>query len=270
MKLPAITHRQEVILKLLYRYRFLNRKQLQIMLKHKNKSLVLIWLKDLREKDYVQWIYSYDLDEKAKPAIYYLSLNGIRYLKSTNEYPAEAIKKRYRESERSQRFIDTSMLLADCSINFRTNSNTINTYITTQADYAHGAHEFNFLVESYSNVKPQLIIKLENTKDGRTKNYLLEVFETCLPQYSLRKRLKQYVKFIDEGYWVGDRDDPEPIILLVFPTKELRVYARRKIREFLGDSVNSEDIHIWITTLEKLKTHGITAEIWDEIEAPTY
>ena len=55
---------------------------IQKALNHKDKRRVQAWLKDLREKHYVEWIYSTDFIEKTKPAIYYLGINGIRYLKS--------------------------------------------------------------------------------------------------------------------------------------------------------------------------------------------
>src|SRR5271165_6813685 len=101
MNLPNITTKQQDILKLIYRYRYLNRIQVQTLMGHKDKSLVSIWLKDLREKQYVEWIYSTDFTEKTKPAIYYLGVQGIRFLKGTGDYPTEELRKRYREPGRS-------------------------------------------------------------------------------------------------------------------------------------------------------------------------
>jgi hypothetical protein len=70
MTLPTITTKQQEILKLLYRFRFVDRIQVQAFLHHKDKGRVSAWLKDLREKQYIGWIYSTDFTEKAKPAIY--------------------------------------------------------------------------------------------------------------------------------------------------------------------------------------------------------
>jgi hypothetical protein len=77
MKLSSITNKQQEILKLLYKYRFLNRIQIQQLMNHKDKKRVIVWLRDLRKKQYIEWIYSTDFVEKTKPAIYYLSLNGM-------------------------------------------------------------------------------------------------------------------------------------------------------------------------------------------------
>jgi hypothetical protein len=81
--LPTITTKQQAILKLLYQYRFLNRIQIQTLLKHKDKRIIISWLKDLRDKQYVNWHYdATDFIAKSQLGIYYLALNGIRYLRS--------------------------------------------------------------------------------------------------------------------------------------------------------------------------------------------
>ncbi|MGB4966625.1 MAG: hypothetical protein WBO35_00285, partial [Candidatus Saccharimonadales bacterium] len=129
MKLPSITTKQQEILQLLYNYRYLDRMQIQQALNHKDKRRILAWLKDLREKQYIEWIYSTDFIEKTKPAIYYLSLNGIKYLKTLQRedddgdtlplYPLEELRKRYKDNERSRTFIDRSLLVADCVLTLR-------------------------------------------------------------------------------------------------------------------------------------------------------
>jgi hypothetical protein len=87
---------------------------------HKDYKTINLWLKDLREKHYVEWIYSTHFAEKTKPAIYYLGISGIRYLKTFNDaeldympYPVEELHKRYREQTRSQTYIDRCILLAN-------------------------------------------------------------------------------------------------------------------------------------------------------------
>ncbi len=48
---------------------------------HTDKRRISSWLKDLGEKQYIEWIYQADDPiESTKPAIYYLGLNGIRCL----------------------------------------------------------------------------------------------------------------------------------------------------------------------------------------------
>ena len=125
-ELPKLTKKQQEILKLLYSFRFLNRIQIQAFLNHKDPKTINLWLRDLRAKGYVEWIYSTHFAEKTKPAIYYLSLNGVRYLRTLTRknqdgdmlptYPPEELRKRYKEPTRSQTYIAHCILIADCCI----------------------------------------------------------------------------------------------------------------------------------------------------------
>ena len=87
---------------------------------HKDYKTINMWLRDLREKQYVERIYSDHFLERTKPAIYYLGINGVRHLKTlmwddnSVVYQPEELHKRYKERERTQTFIDRSILVADC------------------------------------------------------------------------------------------------------------------------------------------------------------
>src|SRR6266568_5498457 len=122
MKLPKTTKKQQAILELLYTYRFLNRIQIQSLMGHKDYKRINAWMKDLREKYYVEWLYSTDFLEKTKPAIYYLGLNGIRYLKATGDYPPEELHKRYRDKDRAESFIDHCTLIGGCCAELKAKS----------------------------------------------------------------------------------------------------------------------------------------------------
>lgn len=287
MKLPKITKKQEEILILLYRYRFLNRIQVQTLLGHKDKRRIITWLKDLREKQYVEWIYSTDFTEKTKPAIYYININGLRFLRTVESetatgcrYPQEEISKRYKEHKRSRTFVDHSVLVAQCCLALEafnvasadkavTDSNKNNVFYTyfTEADYIDTDHAYHFLAE-HQVLRPNLcIIKKKNQV---ITNYLLEIFDSTLPRYRLRKRLKEYVKYVDQGDWEMETgcDDPPTILLVCTNLTEL-IYAKRATRKLLLDIYDEpEDIpnnvHIRFTTTEQLIKHGIVAGLWEE------
>ena len=115
--LPKITYKQTEILKRIYTHRFLTRIHIQTLMKHKDKKTINLWLKDLRAKDYVDWIYDKDnFISKTKPAIYFLGINGIRHMQNMDFHADEKIHKRYREHERSQTFIDRNLAIADVCI----------------------------------------------------------------------------------------------------------------------------------------------------------
>ncbi len=288
MKLTKITTKQQEIIHLLYRYRYLDRIQIQKLMGHKDKRRVLAWLKDLRDKDYVEWIYSTDFIEKSKPAIYYLGINGVRYLKTVTWddngklepfYPLEEIRKRYKDSERSRTFIDHCLLVADCCIGLEevnaissADDNSANTkqvpkvlykYIT-EADYIDPESNYHFLAE-HESLRPDICVIKQ--KGQVATNYLLEIFDSTLPRYRLRYRLKAYVTYLTDYEWEGE--EPEPIILLVFPNLNDLIYAKRRIKKLLLDEYYEAEeipvrINIQFTTTEKLKELGISADIWEK------
>ncbi len=264
MQLPKLTTKQQTILKLLYTFRFLNRTQVQALLSHKDKKTINVWLKDLTQKQYIERMY--DADDfvgKTKPAVYHLALNGIRFLRTLDEYPPEELRKRYREAERQQDFIDRCLLLADCCVDFKNQSvgNVQYSYMT-QADYADPESDHHFL----SEFGPHLYVTKQK---GKTMtNYLIEAFDATLPRYRVRKRLKDYVEYVSGGDWERETDDDQPpIALLIFPTKAELIYAKRRTRKLLEDEGIEDDeaIRIRFTMVDKLRQKGAIEKIWEEV-----
>ncbi|HVI69267.1 MAG TPA: replication-relaxation family protein [Magnetospirillaceae bacterium] len=280
MKLPKLTPRQQTVLILLYKYRFLNRIQIQTLMGHKDYRRINAWLADLRDNHFVEWIYSTDFLEKSKPGVYYLGLNGIRWLKEHQDHPIEEFRKRYRESSRSQGFIDQCVLVADCCIamdkkaaeSSTTGKNKVHYSYVTQADYADPDDSYHFLSES-ELIRPQLCYeKTTTTKDDAiAATYLLEVIEPTMPRYRVRKRLKNYIEYLEEGEWQSetDEDEPNPIAMFVCPTLTDMIYCKRATKRLLEEK-EGEDIRLWFTTTEKVKALSVTGKIWEEVKAPEY
>lgn len=286
-ELAKITKKQQAILKLLYRFRFLNRIQIQAFLGHKDPKTINLWLRDLRSKDYVEWIYSTHFAEKTKPAIYYLGLNGVRYLRRltvTSEddevqpaYPPEELRKRYKEPSRSQTFIDHCILVAECSVVLKQQSNAkAGYYYQTEADYLLDRSYYHFVLES-GLIQPSIVFcKDKLDKDGKEEvtleSYLLEVFDPTLPRYRMKKRLGDYVKYLDDEdiTWKEQTDTEKlPIILFVCPRTTDLIYAKRRTRKLIADAWEWKDEEeerprIRFTTADKLKQHGLLSKIWEE------
>lgn len=244
---------------------------------HKDYKRINAWLADLRDNHYVEWIYSTDFLEKSKPGIYYLGLNGIRWLKEHQDHPIEELRKRYRESSRSQGFIDQCMLVAECCIALEKKSavskgdkNQISYAYVTQADYADSDNGYHLLSES-ELIYPQLCYeKTTETKDDViATTYLLEVIEATMPRHRVRKRLKNYIEYLEDGEWQSatDEDEPNPIVMFVCPTLTEMIYCKRATKRLLEDKWD-EDIRLWFTTAEKLRAHSMTGMIWEEVSVP--
>jgi len=248
MPLSKITTKQQEIIRLLYRYRFLDRTHIQALLHHRDKRRIISWLKDLRDKQYIGWIYNgADFAEKTKPAIYFIALNGIRHLRATEKLPATELRKRYRDAQRAASFVTRSLLIAGYCITLN-NNNTKNTEFSYElvADYAgnndHGLYD----------LKPHL--HFTKQADETITEYLLEYFDTSLPRYQLKNRIKGYIDHLDQ-------EDTRSIALFVFATIADLIYAKRLIRRLTEDL---DGITIRVAPLEKVKQGGILAKIWEQ------
>lgn len=269
MKLPTITKKQQEILHLLYTYRFLNRIQIQALLNHKDKRRISAWLKDVRQKQYVQWIYdSKDLATKTKPAIYYIGLNGVRWLKQQTylgedgqEYylylPTE-VHKRYKEATRQPDFIARCLLIADCAIVLAAKSINRTHYTSlTAADYNDPNSDYSFLTELH----PHACFIRQTPRT--TTVYLLEVFDPTTPRYMIKKRINDYITYLENDEWQdATADDTTPIVLLVCPTTAELIYVKRRIHRLREET--DEESYLRVTTTQNLKLEGIAGKIWEE------
>lgn len=265
MTIPYITPKQQEIIKLHYQYRFINTKQIQSFLKHKDKKTINIWLKDLREKHYLEWDYSTKFGENTKPAIYHAGINGIRFLKAQDDYSMAVIQKLYRDGKREEQFIQSCILIAGTCLNLirkSTNTSDATFSFETASDYAKENSRFNFLTETA--VEPSLcFIKQKNSKKTY---YLVNVFDATLPTYRIRKKLKNYYDFYQSGEWENNITKIFPIILLIYSTKSVLIYAKRITQKLLEENQNPKDLHVRFATVDEVKELGITGEIWEEVE----
>jgi len=289
-ELPKITKKQQEILKLLYSFRFLSRIQIQAFLGHKDPKTINLWLRDMRGKGYIEWIYSTHFAEKTKPAIYYLGLNGVRYLRTLTRknqdgdvlptYPPEELRKRYKEPTRSQTYIDRCILIADCCIALEREDNENETrgkklcyYYQTEAAYSLDYSYYHFILDS-ELIRPSLVFCQDKIGKEETtlESYILEIFDPTLPRYRMKKRLGDYVKYLDDGDEWQDRTDTEqlPVVLYVCPRMSDLIYAKRRTRKLIADAWEWEDDdverpRVRFTTVEKLKEHGmLSKEIWEQ------
>jgi hypothetical protein len=280
MNLPNITYKQQAIVELIYTYRFLNRTQIQGFMGHTDKRRISAWLQDLRAKHYVEWIYDgHDFAKKTQPAIYYIGINGIRYLKKVNVmaeqdiYPTDELHKRYRESGRSQSYIDRCQLIADACIALdKARTDDTWYFYEAEAEYRRDSF-FHFLTDS-ELIAPYLCFSKEFYDGGTSEpitldTYFLEVFDPNYPRYRMRKCLKNYVQFFSEDEWEYEsEDEPSPSILFVCATTSDLIYAKRSARGFLAREWEREDDDrpsMLFTTTQTLKQKGVLGEeAWEE------
>jgi hypothetical protein len=110
-------------------------------------------------------------------------------------------------------------------------------------------------------IHPHLCYTKEKTKKDEIEatTYLPEVFDATMPRYRVRRRLKNYIEYLEGSDWQSetDEDEPTPIALFVRPTKAGLIYCKRAIKRLLEDVWDAEDVRMWFTTVEKIREFGV-------------
>ena len=264
MTIPYITIKQQEIIKLLYKFRFLNTKQIQKFLHHKDKKTINVWLRDLRKKEYVIWDFDpHTFGENAKPAIYRLGINGIRFLK-TQDVEITLLRKLYRERQRSEEFISHSLFLADIVLNVSeatTKQDSFTFY--TQSDYFSPKSPYALLQE----LSPDLYLT-RRTGQGKTKQYLLhDIPESMLRfrSFKLRKKIRDYIAYFFTNEWENETKTNFPTLLFILPDMAALINLQRYTQTILNNNDNPK-IEIWLQTKAKIQKLGFTGTPWEEVE----
>ncbi|OYW81976.1 MAG: hypothetical protein B7Z27_00950, partial [Sphingobacteriia bacterium 32-37-4] len=156
-------------------------------------------------------------------------------------------------------------------------SKKVRHYYQTEADYLLERSYYHFILES-ELIQPSLVfckdrLDDEGKEETTIESYVLEVFDSSLPCYRMKKRLGDYVKYLDdEGSEWQEQTNTEklPIVLFVCPRTTDLIYAKRRTRKLIADAWEWKDEddarpRIVFTTVEKLKQFGVlTGEIWEE------
>jgi hypothetical protein len=194
------------------------------------------------------------------------------------------LTKLYRNKERSENFVDSCILIGEMVLTLRDRGIQskskkeefeLSYSVATKTDLDNPNNSFHFLDE----INIDLLIKREKRKKTTaTKNksaekqkekqpdivfFLLQIIAPTLPRPSIRKRIKNFISFYYENQWEETRDEPFPIIMIVCPTLSTLIYIKRLTRKLLEDEDNPSDLRFQFTTVEQVRKHGITGEIWE-------
>lgn len=268
MTIPYITPTQQQIPKQIYKFRFINRLQIQKLLNHKDKRRINSWLKDLVEKEYLEKLpKNNSFEERTKLTIYKIGINGIRFLKTHPEFSLEVIQKLYRDRKRSEDFINQCILLADIYLSLilkNVGQNKVVYEVTTNGDLFKTDYPLHFLKELNPDLIYKETIKKKNSSNSRYN--FLTIFEANLPRYSVRKIIRNYLNFYFSNKWEENINELFPILKFIFPTKADLIYSKRYTKKLLEENQNPEDLHVKFTTVAEVKESGITGDIWEEVE----
>lgn len=255
--LPKLTSNQKQLLFYFYQFRFLHTQQIQKLFNHKDPRMVQIWLKDLKEKGYIQRQYFKDTFENhAKPAVYFLTLQARQFLKNNKNYNLDALDKLYKEKKRTESFIHNCLTLVDIYLYFVLNkkkAEKISFYTENQL----------LQYDSFPKEYPDAYIVVK-TK-GNTKRYFLELFEDYVTARVLQSRLKAYVQYADEGKWEDNADGEEfPMVLFVCPTENLSKHICYYAKA-LFEKTYEEPFSLFLTSKDII-LNSENGDVWRKVE----
>jgi hypothetical protein len=260
MTLPPLTKKQLEILILIYRFRFIDRQQIQTILHHKNHRRIHAWLNDLVTKNCIGRIYIKKIPDNAKPAVYFLGKYGRKHLhkyfsESDEEKHKEALiqlTKTYKDSQRTEVFRATCLALVDCYLAHQRYVEKKRFAKTTFLSLTECAtYPLLKKFDSYLSVK---------RRNGTIKRYVFLYFTNRTPRRFIRYRVAEIIKFFKQE-WDYESDQPYPSALGVCSNVPLKNYVK-KIFESKLEYYNHPKININLATLQEITTQGMEKEIW--------
>jgi hypothetical protein len=235
---------------------------------HADKRRISAWLKDLRQKQYIDWIYDpTNPGDMSKPAIYFLGTNGIRLLRQAGAYCEAELKKRYKDASRQPSYIASCLLLVGCCLHLEGRNQSMQnaTYsYAVKADMAEPDSTYHYLRES--DLAPDLAF-IKQVPDEDPATYLLQLLDLTTPRYMVKSRIRGYVDFLGSGEWNQPETGAEPpIVLVACPSLPELIFAKRYAKKRLKelDLEDSQNLRVRFAIIEQVKKQGLTAIIWEQ------
>lgn len=252
-----ITPKQLQILLLLYRFRFLDRTQIQQFLNHKNHRRIIAWLNDLTNKNIIGRKYSRKLKENTKPAIYHLATKSRGILLNHPDTSEKLLKRVYREKVRSKRLIDHCLLVANIYIYLEKQTRVTNNelHFFTKTDLS------NHYYLPYNH--PDAYIAVES--EDETKRYFLEIIDEGTPRFMLRSKIELYIEYFEENTWNNKTGHPNPALLFVCPNETIKEFLHKHIAKELEEETE-EEIDFYLTTKYTVEDSEMQGSVWEKAE----
>jgi len=283
MSKKIITKKQQTILSLIFTFRFINSKQIQQFLEHKDHRRINTWLKDLAEKQYIIREFKPVFGVLTKPAVCYLTLLGRQHMRDALDFMDDKYLVRLRgDKERSKSFRIRCQLIADFYlIIFEGKENEL---VTSIEDLLKEGIELKF--NTFQFFTPAFYRKLEfvllphlkpdayifnKTKEGVTHTCIFAL-DAYIPRLMLQYIFKRIFQALDEENW---EDDELASFHLYFicPNNMVIVYLQRLLKSFMERYYGNKPLLFHFATrnqLYKLKTEQSRKNDWITISSSDY
>lgn len=255
MSKQIVTKKQKAIQTLIYSFRFLNSKQIQEFLSHKDHRRVNAWLKDLTDKGYLKRDFTARFGTSTKPAVYYLAAKGRKYIRETYLNATDVYLERISDDKnRSKAFRSRCQMLADYYLIIFEGQDLVENlenYLTKGVKLRYNKWQF-FTPAFFEELDFPLIphLKLDGYFYKRLSSGIIHtglyVLDAYVPRVMLNYTLKNIFKVVQEEYW-----EDETVLVLQFyfvcPNHMVIVYLCRLLTSFLENYYGKEVVFHFAT-----------------------
>ncbi|HSW97947.1 MAG TPA: hypothetical protein VLF89_09040 [Candidatus Saccharimonadales bacterium] len=264
MTKKILTKKQQTILTLILTFRFINSKQIQQFLEHKDHRRINAWLKDITEKQYVIRDYTPIYGTLTKPAVYSLAALGRQYIRETfHPWDTTYLKRLRDDVKRSKAFRVKCQLIADCCLIFFAGRekeliDTIQEILTegvilkedvfqffTPAFYSELEYDFPLL----SQLKPDAYM-YHKTETGIDHSCFYAI-DAYVPRLTLQYMLKNIFHILSNESWENDSIGSLQCYIIC-PSNMVIIYLRRLLKSFLERYYGSTPILFHFATRNQL------------------
>lgn len=256
-----ITTQQLQILQLIYKFRFISTKHVQVLLARRQIQQAQQRLNLLLSKGYIGRNFSNTDRLTGQYASYFLLPAGMKVLKQNKDQldrkpEQQVFHNIYKDKTASPRFIKHQLELGGMLLELERIHQTFH-YLTKS-----GLTIYDSLPEQL----PDAFVYLKDKTKEKSKrtNYFLEYWEDSVPFWVYRNRIKAYEEYSDEDTWKDKTGDEMPIILLICESSTLQRRTERFLKRYMENCY--EDMTFYITSTATLKScMDPKYKIWREI-----
>lgn len=251
-QITKISKKQNEILTLIYNFYFLNTIQIQKLLHHKNRQGISKWLKDLKDKKYLN---TYEMNEnkfvaRTEAHIYYLTKVSRQKLKDDENFEIEVLNRVYRSRFLSKSFVKNCLLVADVYINLLSQINKNEQLFFFTRNKLNGFDYFpSPIPDAYISIK----------KNKKSQRSFLIIINPKMTWRMIDQKIINYVNYTYDNDWNKYSLDTLPSFRLVCVDKK----SLNHLSKIISDQVPA--FPFYLTTAEKLKTLGFRSDIWKKI-----
>lgn len=247
-----LNDKQILLLKLLYKFRFLTVGLLQSAQGHKYQATHSDRLKVLLEQECIGRHYDNNYRIDRRYGEYYILPKGINILKDLDIFKPSVLKRLYRDKTASQHFINHSL-------------NIFKLYNTLRRLYPDTFSIYTAIELSGQEDLPEMLpdALLKPNSQEKAKEYYLECVEDLAQVLIVKRKITSYLKHCASDEWQDTgRDYPKVLILTELDStqKTLHKFIAKKL------SYSEAVVKFYITTLKQFHDSiDNNAKIWHEV-----